>query len=167
MLNENQIIPELFDEFYFITEQEFQMPVKRNEIPEQINDEFKFTGTNKRKTLFVHNDINQLSETEKIMLENLVVKAIGWKMDEFILLNLNDNSLKNFQEIKTHFQVEKIIFWGCESFLEQYHIPKKPYEVMRGKELTVLQVEPFNTYISNPDKKKDLWQAIRQLLDLK
>ena len=108
MLNENQIIPELFDEFYFITEQEFQMPVKRNEIPEQINDEFKFTGTNKRKTLFVHNDINQLSETEKIMLENLVVKAIGWKMDEFILLNLNDNSLKNFQEIKTHFQVEKI-----------------------------------------------------------
>ena len=166
MLTEEKQIFDLFDEFYLIDDEMQFQPVKGKEIPKITNTEFVFKGTNKKKMVFVHQDKGQLAEKDRLMIENLVTKAIGWSMDDIALLNLSQNTPATIQSIKDFFKPEQIIFWGCDEFLKANGIPQKHHEVLRGKEMKVLTVQPVSFY-QTAELKKVLWQSIRALLELK
>jgi len=166
MLREEIQIFDLFDEFYFIQDEVKIEPVKGNEIKNITKNEFTFTGTNKRKTVFVYNDKNQLSDNDLLMLENLVKKGIGWPLEEIVLLNIEQNTFATIQKIKEFFTPSQIVFWGCDEFLTQNKIPSKLYEVLKGKELNVLTVHSFSFYQTN-EQKKVLWNSIKNLFNLK
>lgn len=115
----------------------------------------------------MYNDINQLSENDFEMLKNIVVKGIGWTMDELAIMNLSENPALKFEYIKIFFLPKKIIFWGCEDFLNQNKIPQKIHEVMIGKEIDVLNVYDFSFYTNNVEMKKNLWLALKKMFDIK
>ena len=165
MLGEEKQIFSLYDEFYLIDDVK-NLPVKEKEIYIDTNNEFIFTGANKTKTVFVYNDKNQLSDTDKLMLENLVNKGIGWKFEEVVLLNLFNNQFATIQNIKDFFKPSQIIFWGCENFLTTNKISIKFHSVLRGKEMNVLIANEISSYQTNEEKKL-LWNSIQNLLDLK
>ena len=48
----------------------------------------------------MYNDINQLSDNDLLMLENLVNNGIGWPLQEIVLLNLEQNTFATIQKIK-------------------------------------------------------------------
>jgi hypothetical protein len=166
MLREEIQIFDLFDEFYLIQDELKIQPPKEKETNITTKNEFTFTGTNKRKTLFVYNDKNQLSDNDLLMLENIVTKGIGWSMDDIAFLNLFQNQFATILLIKNFFAPQQIIFWGCEEFLKSNKIPQKLHEVLRGKEINVLAVHEISFYQTN-EQKKVLWSSIKHLLDLK
>ena len=166
MLTEEKQIFDLFDEFYLIKDEVQFPPVKGKEIPNKTNNDFVFTGANKKKTLFVHYDEDQLSENDQLMIANLVIKGIGWSMDDIAVISLSQNEQATIQNIRDFFKPAQIIFWGCDKFLKANHIPVKMHEVLRGKEMKVLSVQPVAFY-QTAEQKKILWQSIRDLLELK
>jgi hypothetical protein len=166
MLREEIQIFNLFDEFYFIQDEVKIETTKGNDTKNITQNEFTFTGTNKRKTVFVYNDINQLSDNDLLMLENLVNNGIGWPLQEIVLLNLEQNTFATIQKIKEFFTPTQIIFWGCDEFLVQNKIPLKLHEILRGKEINVLTVRNFSFYQSKEEKIL-LWNSIKNLFNLK
>ena len=100
MLSEEIQLFDLFDEFYLINDEPKIQPVKGKEILKITKREFTFTGTNKKKTVFVYNDKNQLSSNDTIMLENLVTKGIKWSMEDIIILNLSQNEFATIPATK-------------------------------------------------------------------
>jgi hypothetical protein len=167
MLPEDILLSDLFDEFYLIPDTANFQPVKRKEIIEEINDELKFTGTNNRKTFWVYNDKDQFSGDAKVMLESLVVKGLGWSLEDITWFSLADNSPVTFTRLKDFFSPEYVIFWGCDEFLKENRIPQKWHEVLKGKEMKVLTVHPVSDYVNKPELKKALWESIQQLFELK
>jgi len=167
MSADNIIYSELFEEFFILTETEKFQPVKAKENPLETNTKITFTGTNKRKTLFVYNDINQLSENDLTMIRNLVVKGIGWSMEDIALINLSENSDTKFEDIRNFFSSEKIIFWGCETFMQENKIPRKVHEVIKGREINILSANMFSFYSDNIEQKKNLWEAMKKIFDRK
>lgn len=167
MLTEEQDITGLFDEFYLIPEAPSVQPVKEKEIPKEIPKEFSFSGANNKRILFVYDQPVKLSGDELQMVENLVTRAIGWSMDDLALMNLSEQSQQDFARIKTFFNPQHIIFWGCDAFLSSNNIPQKMHEVLHGKEMKVLSAHAPVTYQQQPELKKALWDSIRQLFDLK
>jgi hypothetical protein len=166
MLSEEIQLFDLFDEFYLINDEPKIQPVKGKEILKITKREFTFTGTNKKKTVFVYNDKNQLSDNDTIMLENLVTKGLKWGMEDIIILNLSQNEFATIIDIKDFFKPEQIIFWGCDDFLAANKIPQRLHEVLKGKELKVLTVNEINTYDST-EQKTILWKSIQNLLEIK
>lgn len=160
-------IYDLFDEFYFLEEPLSNKPVKRNEIIEEIHSVFKFSGTNQNKTLWVYNDINQLSDEDNLMIENLIVKGLGWNKNDVILLDLNENKGYSFVDIKTFFKPSFIILWGCDQFLYANSIQFKPHEIFIENDLRILTVLSIESYKNNPILKKTLWESIKQLFSIK
>lgn len=157
----SEIAP-LFDEFYLIGE-----PSEiRTKESEKIKQPLNYFGGFQAQILMLVNSLPELDNIDREMLNNLVEKAIKISWDKVALLNLANNSAYTVAEVLEELNPKKTIIWGCDQNLENLPVDQK-YHVMKMNSGELLWVESPEIYRSQSDSKRNLWEQIQILLELK
>lgn len=126
----------------------------------QAEQSLKYRGANKKRILFfLDNPSHEYfsHEAEDAFLKTLT--ALKLSLDDVALVNYGKCGQESMDEIKKFFNPKVCILLGQEVWNHEYLL----HEVFQQGDITVLNTYTFEEMLTNDEKKRAFWKALKRI----
>ncbi len=104
-------------------------------------------------------------ETGEDMLKKMM-KALGFDLDECLVLNAEKCPVTKFAALKSYFGFEKLIAFGIHPKMLDLNVSIRKNEIGNMTDTSFLFTDKLEDLVSNPQLKRPLWGSLQQMFGM-
>ena len=132
-----------------------------------LGDILDYRGNGRTGVAFVYRNEPEPGSQTAALLENLITKALNLKMEEVLLINLNNSKLRNIGRISRIFSLNYIVLLEVSPADLQLNLDIHKNNVVNFGRIKFLFTDSLDIFNNNVEKKKQFWQALQLMFELK
>ena len=140
--------------------------VEKKEITPVEN--LNFLGANKKNIVVIVNDpdATHLDDEDLNFLVG-IISACKLTMADLAIINYSHNPTLTYKLLMEKFKPEKIIFFGMDPHSLDFPLTFPNYQLQKYNHQQYLSAPSLQELATDKEKKKQLWECLKQMFDLK